>query len=196
MTRTPAHLAPFVRPAVPALVEMLAEIGRADLIRQHGHYEMWLGGDVARRARRQALAMEKLEVPTQPAPAELVESARRAARADDGRGPALPELRARSRPARSGARLRDRRHGARRIVPAARSADAAHRRRRHSDHHRRRADRGALGHRVRRRVVGAAAGAVRPESAARGRAWLPRADARRDAARRCAPSSIPTPTSS
>src|SRR6187551_2264353 len=39
------HLAPFVRPAVPALVEMLAAIGRPDLIRQHGHFEMWLGGD-------------------------------------------------------------------------------------------------------------------------------------------------------
>ena len=47
------HLAPFVRPAVPALMEMLAEIGRADLIRQHGHYEMWLGGDAASRARAQ-----------------------------------------------------------------------------------------------------------------------------------------------
>ncbi|HYJ39193.1 MAG TPA: FAD-binding oxidoreductase [Steroidobacteraceae bacterium] len=85
------HLAPFVRPAVPALIGMLGEIGRADLIRQHGHYEMWLGGDVARRARHQALAMEKLEVPTQTAPAELVETARRAARADTAAGLFFPK---------------------------------------------------------------------------------------------------------
>ena len=84
------HLAPFVRPSVAALIGMLGEIGRADLIRQHGHYELWLGGDVARRARLQALAMEKLEVLTQPAPAELVESARRAARADTAAGLHFP----------------------------------------------------------------------------------------------------------
>jgi D-amino-acid dehydrogenase len=84
------HLAPFVRPAVPALIGMMGEIGRGDLIRQHGHYEMWLGGDVVQRARRQALAMEKLEVQTQPASAELVETARRAARADTAAGLYFP----------------------------------------------------------------------------------------------------------
>jgi len=85
------HLAPFVRPSVPALIGMMGEIGRSDLIRQHGHYEMWLGGDVARRARFQALAMEKLEVLTQPAPAELVESVRRAARAETAAGLYFPK---------------------------------------------------------------------------------------------------------
>jgi glycine/D-amino acid oxidase-like deaminating enzyme len=85
------HLAPFVRPAVQALVGMLGEIGRADLIRQHGHHEVWLGGDAARRARRQALAMEKLDVPTQQAPADLVESARRAAHAATAAGLHFPK---------------------------------------------------------------------------------------------------------
>jgi D-amino-acid dehydrogenase len=85
------HLAPFVRPAVPALVEMLSSIGRPDLIRQHGHFEMWLGGDAAGRARQQALAMETLEVPTQPAPGDLVESVRRAANADTGAGLHFPQ---------------------------------------------------------------------------------------------------------
>lgn len=85
------HLAPFVRPAVPALVEMLAAIGRSDLIRQHGHFEMWLGGDAASRARHQALAMESLEVPTRSAPDELVESVRRAAKADTGAGLHFPQ---------------------------------------------------------------------------------------------------------
>jgi D-hydroxyproline dehydrogenase len=84
------HLAPFVRPAVPALVEMLSEIGRTDLIRRHGHYEVWLRGDAARRARAQALAMEKLAVPTQPAPADLVEAARRTAHAASAAGLHFP----------------------------------------------------------------------------------------------------------
>jgi D-hydroxyproline dehydrogenase len=84
------HLAPFVRPAVPALVGMLGEIGRPDLIRQQGHYEVWLDGDVAKRAHSQALAMERLEVPTQPAPADLIESARRAARATTAAGLYFP----------------------------------------------------------------------------------------------------------
>ncbi len=85
------HLAPFVRDAVPELVDMLGQIGRSNLIRQRGHYEVWLGGDSARRARAQALAMEKLEVPTQAAPADLIESARRAARASTAAGLHYPK---------------------------------------------------------------------------------------------------------
>ena len=61
---------------------MLGELGRPDLIRQHGHYEVWLGNQVERRAVQQARIMEKLEVATQPAPREFVEAARRAAHAD------------------------------------------------------------------------------------------------------------------
>lgn len=73
------HLAPFVRPAVPALVGMLGEIGRADLIRQHGHYQVWLGGDGARRSRAQARVMDELLVPTQPAARDFLEAVRAAA---------------------------------------------------------------------------------------------------------------------
>jgi D-hydroxyproline dehydrogenase len=76
------HLAPFVRPAVPALLRMLGDLGRPDLIRQHGHYQVWLGNQVERRAREQARNMEMLEVATQTAPREFTEAARRAARAD------------------------------------------------------------------------------------------------------------------
>jgi D-amino-acid dehydrogenase len=85
------HLAPFVRPAVPALVGLLKDAGRADLIRQHGHYEMWLGGRVHELAREHARTMEKLEVPTQPAPRELVETVRAAARADIATGLWFPK---------------------------------------------------------------------------------------------------------
>lgn len=75
-------LAPFVRPSGLALVKLLADAGRPDLIRRQGHYEVWLKGNAPERARGQALAMEKLEVPTVPAPAEVLERVRLAARAE------------------------------------------------------------------------------------------------------------------
>jgi len=86
-----AHLAPFVRPAVAALVELLTDAGRPDLIRQHGHYEIWLGGDVDIRAREQATTMEMLEVPTQPAPRDVVERVRGAAGATRAAGLWFPQ---------------------------------------------------------------------------------------------------------
>lgn len=81
-----AHLAPFVRPAVPALISLLNDAGRPDLIRQHGHYEIWLGGKVHELARKQAADMERLEVLTRPAPADVVEKVRAAARAEIATG--------------------------------------------------------------------------------------------------------------
>jgi D-amino-acid dehydrogenase len=85
------HLAPFVRPAVPALIRMLGEIGRADLIRQHGHYQVWLGGDGARRSREQARAMSELLVPTHPAEAEFLQAVRKAAGASSVAGLWFPK---------------------------------------------------------------------------------------------------------
>jgi D-amino-acid dehydrogenase len=85
------HLAPFVRPAVPALVGMLGELGRPDLIRQHGHYQVWLGKNVERRARAQALDMDRLEVPTQAAPTDLVDAVCRSARATAAAGLWFPK---------------------------------------------------------------------------------------------------------
>lgn len=79
-------LAPFVRPAVPALAGLLRDAGRPDLIRQHGHYEIWLGRKGHELARRQAEHMAQLEVRTEPAPRELLEKARAAARADFATG--------------------------------------------------------------------------------------------------------------
>ena len=81
-----ALLAPFVRPAVPALATLLANAGRADLLRRNGHFEVWLQGRVHRSARAQSAAMERLEVETRPAPLEVVEAARNAARATDAAG--------------------------------------------------------------------------------------------------------------
>ena len=85
------HLAPFVRPAADALEELLREIGRPELLRRQGHYELWLNRGAARRAARQASLMARLEVPTAPAPAELLEAASRAARAGEIAGLGFPK---------------------------------------------------------------------------------------------------------
>jgi D-hydroxyproline dehydrogenase len=85
------HLAPFVRPAVDALEQLLREIGRSDLLKRQGHYELWLNRGATRRAARQSLLMERLEVPTVPAPTELLEAARRAARAGEIAGLWFPK---------------------------------------------------------------------------------------------------------
>jgi D-amino-acid dehydrogenase len=86
-----ALLAPFVRPAVPALVELLGQAGRPGLIRRNGHFQVWMRGSVTRRAQAQARAMERLEVTTRPAPVEVVEAARNAARADKAAGLWFPD---------------------------------------------------------------------------------------------------------
>jgi glycine/D-amino acid oxidase-like deaminating enzyme len=84
-------LAPFVRPAVGALEGMLRDIGRLDLLRLNGHYQIWLDGRAAKSARVQALAMEQLEVPTQPAPTELVRAVQWAAGAQSAAGLWFPK---------------------------------------------------------------------------------------------------------
>jgi glycine/D-amino acid oxidase-like deaminating enzyme len=77
-----ALLAPFVRPSVPALIDLLAQAGRPDLIRQQGHYQVWLKPGGGQKVAAQARAMEALEVATQPAPAHILESIGRAARTE------------------------------------------------------------------------------------------------------------------
>jgi D-amino-acid dehydrogenase len=76
-----ALLAPFVRPAVPALIQLLGEAGRPGLIRQNGHYQVWLDGTAERQSLAAARAMEALEVETRPAPSDVVETVRKAAAA-------------------------------------------------------------------------------------------------------------------
>jgi D-amino-acid dehydrogenase len=72
-------LATIVRPGVEALEQMLRDIGRLDLLRQNGHYEIWLDDRAQEKAQTHARTMERISVPTAPAPADLVEAAKRAA---------------------------------------------------------------------------------------------------------------------
>ena len=85
------HLAPFVRPAADSLEAMLQQIGRSDLLRRNGHYELWLNRGAARRAAAQARAMEALDVSTAPAPAPLLDAARRAAQTTEIAGLWFPQ---------------------------------------------------------------------------------------------------------
>jgi D-hydroxyproline dehydrogenase len=85
------HLAPIVRPGVEALEQMLRDIGRLDLLRQNGHYEIWLDERSQDKAQAHALTMERIGVPTAPAPAHLLEAAKHAARASKAAGLWFPK---------------------------------------------------------------------------------------------------------
>jgi D-amino-acid dehydrogenase len=86
-----AHLAPLVRSAPAMLDKWLQRLGRGELLRRNGFYEIWLSGNAARRSRAQVRIMDRLEVATFPAPTELIDSARRAAHASSGSGLWYPD---------------------------------------------------------------------------------------------------------
>ena len=58
------HLAPLVAPAASLHETWLKEIGRPDLLRRNGHFEIWLQADAASKARERAQAMARLGIPT------------------------------------------------------------------------------------------------------------------------------------
>jgi glycine/D-amino acid oxidase-like deaminating enzyme len=75
------QLAPLVKPAVGQMARWLAEVGRPELLRTNGHFEVWFGPRSDERAAEQGLAMERLGIPTQAAPNEILQAmARQSAR--------------------------------------------------------------------------------------------------------------------
>src|SRR5437868_1082111 len=68
------HLAPLVSSAVRDFERLFDRLGRPELIRTNGHYQIWFGRQARQRADREASDMRKLAVPTQPAPAALLAS--------------------------------------------------------------------------------------------------------------------------
>ena len=70
-----ALLAPLVRAAPSVLSAWLEEIGRPELFRAAGHYELWRGADATRRAERQARLMRRLQVETVSVPARIAGAA-------------------------------------------------------------------------------------------------------------------------
>lgn len=59
-----ARLAPLVKASPSVLSARLQEIGRPELFRLAGHYEVWTGAHAARRAERQANAMHRVGIET------------------------------------------------------------------------------------------------------------------------------------
>jgi D-hydroxyproline dehydrogenase len=72
-TENTRRLAPLVKPAVGDMARWLAEIGRPELLRTNGHFQVWFGPRSDERAAEEGLAMERLGIPTQGAPDEILE---------------------------------------------------------------------------------------------------------------------------
>ena len=73
------QFAPLVRPAAAAWERTLREVGSRALLRRNGHHQVWLTPAGARKAAAEARRMERLGVPTAPAPPELLHAVARAA---------------------------------------------------------------------------------------------------------------------
>jgi len=67
------HLVPLVKPAVDQMARWLAEVGRPELLRKNGHVQVWFGPRADARAAEEARAMERLGIPTQAAPSEILQ---------------------------------------------------------------------------------------------------------------------------
>ena len=79
-------LAPLVLPAAATWERWLNEIGRSELLRRHGHYEISFGVKSAGLMRKQAEAMARLGIKTEEVAREILEPVRRAARAQSAAG--------------------------------------------------------------------------------------------------------------
>jgi D-hydroxyproline dehydrogenase len=75
------QLAPLVRPAAAAWADWLEQIGRPDLLRRHGHYEIGFGRRAQALMRAQADLMNQLGVKTRQVSAEQLLPLQRAAHA-------------------------------------------------------------------------------------------------------------------
>jgi D-amino-acid dehydrogenase len=80
------HLAPLVLPAAANLERWLKEIGRPDLLRRHGYYEIGFGHKAQAAMLAQARTMARLGVNTTPMRQDQVEALRAAAGAQRAAG--------------------------------------------------------------------------------------------------------------
>jgi D-hydroxyproline dehydrogenase len=80
------HLGPLVLPAAATWSRWLEEIGRSELLRRHGHYEIGFGQQSQALMRAQARTMTQLGIKTRPVPAEQLLPLQRAAGAEIAAG--------------------------------------------------------------------------------------------------------------
>ena len=79
-------LAPLVQPAATTWERWLLEIGRPEILRRHGHYEIGFGEHSARVMQRQATCMRQLGIRTAPMPASQLAALQRASGAHAANG--------------------------------------------------------------------------------------------------------------
>jgi D-amino-acid dehydrogenase len=80
------ELAPLVQPAAATWARWLDEIGRPELLRRNGHYEIGFGRRAQSMARAQARSMAQLGIGTRPVPPEQLLPLQRAAREEAAAG--------------------------------------------------------------------------------------------------------------
>ena len=80
-TANTRHLAPLVRPSAEVWERWASRIGRPELLKRHGHYEVSLGAKSREHMRTYAQEMTRIGVKTQPVPAEQLLPLQRAANA-------------------------------------------------------------------------------------------------------------------
>jgi D-hydroxyproline dehydrogenase len=86
-----AALAPLVRPGTTMLADALAGAGCSSLMRNLGHYEVWLGSRGAARAAAQSAHQRSLAIPCDDAPATLLRDIAVRAQAEQAAGLWFPE---------------------------------------------------------------------------------------------------------
>jgi D-amino-acid dehydrogenase len=80
------HLASLVLPAAANLERWLAQIGRSELLRRHGHYEVRFGPKAGAAILAQSRGMEQLGISTAPMSTQQLERVRHAAGAESASG--------------------------------------------------------------------------------------------------------------
>jgi D-amino-acid dehydrogenase len=85
------HLAPLVLPAAASWALWLETIGRPDLLRRHGHYEIGFGSKAAAALAAQARSMTRLGIKTRVVSAEQLQPLQRAAQEKSASGLWFPD---------------------------------------------------------------------------------------------------------
>ena len=89
--RNTRYLAPLVLPATAAFEQLLARIGRRDLLRSNGHLQVWFGPKAQARAADEAAAMDRLDIATTAAPREVLDAIGAAASCERCAGLTFPD---------------------------------------------------------------------------------------------------------
>jgi D-amino-acid dehydrogenase len=85
-TQNTGHLAPLVRPSAQIWERWTLSIGRPELLKRHGHYEISLGPKAQAHMQTYAEEMARIGVKTRPVPAEQLLPLRRGANSATGAG--------------------------------------------------------------------------------------------------------------